>query len=212
MRNITRRNGESIAIINDNDVANVKIFDIGKDRLKMGIVAPEHVEVCLTEIFKRKKAERAQELEAYYHQNRKEKESFLRVQSSQLTKPKILLIEDNEIIKKVNSVCLRDAGFEVDAAETGEDALEFFNNNHYGLVILDLNLPDMYGVEVLGRIRKFEQSQDRDKHTPVMVLTAEGNEAEKKCMEAGADDFYVKPLDLDKLEKVAKCWLRKEQE
>ena len=76
----------------------------------------------------------------------------------------------------------------------GRDALEILKHKDFSLVLLDLHLPDIYGVEVLKQIKKSGSG------VPVVILTGHGTEADrKKCQQLGAYDFIHKPLGIEKL-------------
>jgi two-component system, OmpR family, response regulator QseB len=109
-----------------------------------------------------------------------------------------LLVEDDDLIGSGVDAGLRQAGFAVDWAHDGVEALFALRTMSYALVVLDLGLPRMSGNDVLAAIR--QSGND----VPVIVLTAKGTVAEKVVgLEAGADDYLGKPFDLTEL--VARC-------
>jgi len=118
------------------------------------------------------------------------------------TAPKILLIEDTLLIQRINLIYLRLLGCQVDLAQNGQEALAIFKKG-YDLILSDIGLPDMDGTEVIRMIRQ----QEGVKRTPIIALTAFDNFLIKECIEAGFDDFYVKPLKLEELGAVLKRWL-----
>jgi two-component system sensor histidine kinase RpfC len=105
----------------------------------------------------------------------------------------ILLAEDNGTSRKIISKILEYGGHRVDLAENGEEALDKLENKNYGLIILDMNMPLMGGIDVL----KIHRAMSRQKPpTPVIVLTANATtEAMRECEEAGADSYMSKPVD-----------------
>ena len=105
----------------------------------------------------------------------------------------ILLAEDNGTSRKIISKILEYGGHRVDVAENGEEALDKLETKHYGLIILDMNMPLMGGLDVL----KIYRATSRQKPpTPVIVLTANATtEAMRECSEAGADAYMSKPVD-----------------
>lgn len=114
----------------------------------------------------------------------------------------ILLAEDNGTSRKIISKILEYGGHRVDLAENGEEALDKLENGHYGLIILDMNMPLMGGLDVL----KIHRATSRQKPpTPVIVLTANATtEAMQECEEAGADAYMSKPVDaVSLLEKIS---------
>ncbi|WP_118183963.1 response regulator transcription factor [Paraburkholderia phosphatilytica] len=111
---------------------------------------------------------------------------------------RILLVEDDDLIGSGVDAGLRHAGFAVDWAHDGVEALLALRTMEYALVLLDLGLPRMSGTDVLKQLR------DSGNDVPVLVLTAKGTVADKVIgLEAGADDYLGKPFDLTEL--VARC-------
>jgi DNA-binding NtrC family response regulator len=107
---------------------------------------------------------------------------------------KILIVDDNEVLRFTLSELMEDSGFECKAVENGSLALEEVKKNLYGLVILDLRLPGMGGLEILKKIRKTDIS------LPVIMLTAYGDiKTAVETMKHGANDFITKPFDNEAL-------------
>ena len=105
----------------------------------------------------------------------------------------ILLAEDNGTSRKIISKILEYGGHRVDVSENGEEALDKLEENHYGLIILDMNMPIMGGIEVLKIHRALSRQSPS---TPVIILTANATtEAMRECQEAGADSYMSKPVD-----------------
>jgi len=101
---------------------------------------------------------------------------------------RILVVDDEERIRRLLRMYLEKEGYEIDEASSGEQALELALNNHYALILLDLMLPVMDGLEVCRRLRQV-------KGTPVIMLTAKGEESHRvQGFESGADDYVVKPF------------------
>src|SRR3954453_17345684 len=106
--------------------------------------------------------------------------------------PRVLIVEDEEKLRRVMELQLRSAGFEVDLAGTAEDGLR--KVDRAGLIITDLRLPGMDGLELLANIRR------QNPVVPVIVVTAFGTvENAVEAMKAGAADFLLKPFSLDHL-------------
>lgn len=102
---------------------------------------------------------------------------------------KIILIEDDEILAKVLSEELRDAGFEVATAFDGEAGLELIRSQHPDLVLLDLIMPKLNGFEVLATLKKSPETKD----IPVIILTVvNADEDIMKGLQLGAHDFIIK--------------------
>jgi two-component system alkaline phosphatase synthesis response regulator PhoP len=103
----------------------------------------------------------------------------------------ILVVEDDEDILELIAYNLEQAGWQVARAETGEDALQVLTDNAPNLIILDLMLPGMDGLEVCRRIK----SESRTCGIPVIMVTARGEEPDVVAgLELGADDYVSKPF------------------
>jgi two-component system response regulator ResD len=101
---------------------------------------------------------------------------------------RILVVDDEERIRRLLRMYLEKENYRIDEAEDGEQALRMALENDYELVILDLMLPGMDGIEVCSKLRQ-------SKATPVLMLTAKGEEMNRvQGFEAGADDYVVKPF------------------
>jgi DNA-binding response OmpR family regulator len=105
--------------------------------------------------------------------------------------PGILLIEDDEIVRKALCRFLEKEGFAVQTASNGKEAMMNLDNHTYDLVITDLNMPYANGYEVMNRIR----SQERHQAVPVIVITSMASESIiSQCFDIGANDFVRKPI------------------
>src|SRR5581483_3267486 len=107
-------------------------------------------------------------------------------------KATILVVEDEEKLRRVMELQLKTAGYEVEQAGTAEQALQLAG--HADLIITDLRLPGMSGLDLLNKLR------EQDSHTPIVVMTAFGSiETAVEAMKGGAVDFLPKPFSLDHL-------------
>ena len=105
---------------------------------------------------------------------------------------KILIVDDNETLRYTLTELLEESGFECKAVEDGSAALDEVKDTLYGLVILDMRLPGMSGLEILKKIKESDPS------LPVIMLTAFGDiKTAVECMKQGAQDFITKPFDND---------------
>lgn len=105
----------------------------------------------------------------------------------------ILIVEDDEDTSEIVRLLLEKAGYDSIAVERGEDALAEIANSSPDLVLLDLGLPDIHGLEVLRRVR--DQS-----FLPMIVLSGRTHEQDKVlALEAGADDYMAKPFSSEEL-------------
>jgi two-component system KDP operon response regulator KdpE len=109
------------------------------------------------------------------------------------SRPKVLVVEDEEPVRRVLSSTLPAHGFDVIEAETGADALRDAAQFVPDLVLLDLGLPDIDGIEVTRKLREWTT-------IPIVVLTARGQERAKvEALDAGADDYVTKPFGFPEL-------------
>jgi two-component system response regulator RegX3 len=116
---------------------------------------------------------------------------------------KILIVEDESSFSDALSFLLGKEGYEVDVAETGTDAIKKFNENGADLVLLDLMIPEISGVEVCKTIRTSSQ-------VPIIMLTAKDSEIDKVVgLELGADDYVTKPYSSRELIARIKAVLRR---
>ena len=119
---------------------------------------------------------------------------------------RLLLVEDHAELAIWVSKTLRQSGFVVDVVGRGDHALTSLLTQPYDLVVLDLSLPGMDGLDVLRRMR----SQDKTARLPVLILTARGTLEDKvKGLNLGADDYLAKPFELAELEARIKSLLRR---
>ena len=106
-----------------------------------------------------------------------------------MTVMRLLIIEDERTLCDAVSKSLEKDGFEVDVCYTGAEALEKTGADKYDLIILDLNLPRMDGMDILKKLRL------NDQETKVLILSARGNAADKIAgLDAGANDYMAKPF------------------
>ena len=119
---------------------------------------------------------------------------------------RLLLVEDHAELAEWVAKALRHAGYALDVLDRGDHADHALKSQAYDLVILDLTLPGLDGLEVLRRLRGREQGPP----TPVLVLTARGTTEERvKGLNLGADDYLPKPFELAELEARIKALLRR---
>jgi DNA-binding response OmpR family regulator len=104
---------------------------------------------------------------------------------------RVLIVEDDGDIVELLTIHLRDLNCDVTAAKTGQQGLTASKDSLYDLVILDLMLPELNGMEVCRKIRQ------TDRHTPILMLTARSEEIDKVMgLETGADDYLTKPFSI----------------
>lgn len=109
---------------------------------------------------------------------------------------KILIVDDSESIREVVSFTLENAGHEVLKGVDGQDALKFLNGDKLDLIITDLHMPNMDGIEFIKNVRSNEVYQ----FVPILFLTTESQTAKKmEAKEAGATGWIIKPFVPEKL-------------
>ncbi len=110
---------------------------------------------------------------------------------------RILVIDDDELIRKSFTLALEDTGYDLDTAESGEKGIEMQQKEGYGLVFLDLKMPGLDGVETLKELRKIDESM------PIYVITAfhrEFTDRLRALIEEGvAFDLIEKPISRDRI-------------
>ncbi len=108
-------------------------------------------------------------------------------------KQRILIVDDERQITRVLSRGLTTKGYDVHVAADGESALQTFSDWHPDLVVTDLSMPNMNGLELCRRLRAFSA-------VPIIVLSVKGEEQAKvEALDAGADDYVTKPFGIDEL-------------
>jgi len=108
----------------------------------------------------------------------------------------ILIVDDSESIREVVTFTLENAGHKVTKAVDGKDALTRLNGIYYDLIITDLHMPNMDGIELIRNVRATEQY----KFIPILFLTTESQAAKKQeARDAGATGWIVKPFVPEKL-------------
>jgi phosphate regulon transcriptional regulator PhoB len=123
-------------------------------------------------------------------------------------RPRIVIIEDEKDIVELVRYNFRKEGFEVESFTRGGDGLEYLRRHSASLVILDILLPDLDGLEICKRMR----ADERLKSVPVIFLTAKGEEIDRVLgLEIGADDYVVKPFSPRELVARVKAVLRRQE-
>ena len=116
---------------------------------------------------------------------------------------KVLVVDDEKLIVKGIRFSLEQDDYQVDTAYDGEEALEKAHSSHYDIILLDLMLPKINGMEVCQRIREFSD-------VPIIMLTAKGEDMDKILgLEYGADDYITKPINILEVKARIKAILRR---
>ncbi|WP_157278179.1 hybrid sensor histidine kinase/response regulator [Methyloversatilis thermotolerans] len=117
---------------------------------------------------------------------------------------RILIVEDEPTSRAITQTLLDYAGLRVDTAEDGHAAVRLAAENSYALILMDMQMPTMDGLEATRRIRRLERNAD----TPILAMTANAYAEDKeRCLEAGMNDFITKPLNPQALYEVLLHWM-----
>ncbi len=119
----------------------------------------------------------------------------------------MLIVEDHQDIAEMMYAFFESREYTLDYASTGQTALNLLSENEYDVVVLDLMLPDMDGIDVCTRMR-----EEMNITSPILMLTARDTLSDKVAgLEAGADDYLVKPFELLELEARIKALMRRQR-
>jgi DNA-binding response OmpR family regulator len=121
-----------------------------------------------------------------------------------MNKPAILIVEDERKLSRVLQLELDYENYETEFADNGKEALRLIEEKDWDLVLLDIMLPELSGLEVLRRIRR------TDEHTPIILLTARDQVHDKVSgLDLGANDYITKPFQIEELLARIRVHLRK---
>jgi signal transduction histidine kinase/CheY-like chemotaxis protein len=123
---------------------------------------------------------------------------------------RILLVEDTPINQTLETILLQRMGYEVSIANNGIEAIEAFSTREFDLILMDIHMPEMGGVEATEIIRTLEKNQQL-KRTPIIAVTANALKGDKeRYLAAGMDGYVSKPIAVDALRHEIKALLREE--
>ena len=123
-----------------------------------------------------------------------------------MTNKKVLIVDDEEHIRELIKFNLKKEGYDTEVAVNGTEALKLIREIKFDLILLDLMLPEIDGLEGCKEIRRNEETSD----IPVMMITAKGEEFDKVLgLELGADDYITKPFSIRELMARVKALLRR---
>src|SRR5690625_3863073 len=121
-----------------------------------------------------------------------------------MSKPAILIVEDERKLSRVLQLELDYENYHTEIADNGKEALDLIEEKDWDLVLLDIMLPELSGLEVLRRIRR------TDEHTPIILLTARDQVHDKVSgLDLGANDYITKPFQIEELLERIRVHLRK---
>jgi len=120
---------------------------------------------------------------------------------------RILLAEDNPVNQKLALVLLQRRGYQVEVASNGAEAVAAWQRGGYALILMDMQMPEMGGIEATEIIRASESKAGMPR-TPIIAMTANAmDEDRERCLDAGMDDYLSKPINADKLFRCLAQWL-----
>src|SRR5690554_3530028 len=115
----------------------------------------------------------------------------------------LLLVEDNVLNQKLIFLTLSKYGFEIDIANNGQEALNKLNGKKYDIVLMDLMMPVMDGLEATRQIRQKEKESGSSDRNLIIGLTANTYDADRdRCISEGMDEYMTKPFDIDRFSEI----------
>lgn len=133
-------------------------------------------------------------------------ENEVKIKQHSDDKIKLLLAEDNKVNQMVAKAILTKEGFDVTIAEDGIEAIEAYEKGDYEIILMDINMPKMGGIEATKNLRK--RMSENDNNIPIIALTANAMDgAEEEYLSHGMDGYLTKPIDVPALKKELEKWL-----
>ena len=117
----------------------------------------------------------------------------------------VLIVEDNDVLRKLFQTQLKVLKLTGDEAVNGQDAVKKASAHDYGMILMDVSMPVMDGIEATKLIREFENSHSK-RRVPIIAVT--GISDKESCLAAGMDDFMTKPFLLEHLRASAGKWMK----
>lgn len=137
-------------------------------------------------------------------ENPANKNNLLKEHPSNQNNLRVLLVEDNLINQKVSKMMLEEIGCEVDIADSGKSVFQLLDNHSYNIILMDIGLPDINGLEVTKIIR---EKHYHLKNIPIIALTAHAYDTDRQaCLSAGMNDVIVKPVMRERLNEILQQW------
>jgi polar amino acid transport system substrate-binding protein len=128
-----------------------------------------------------------------------------KVESDKVEPENVLVVEDNEVLRRLFLSQLKVIGLVGNEATNGKDAVDNAAKNEYGLILMDVSMPVMDGLEATKLIRENEQASQK-RRVPIVAVT--GISEKDTCLQAGMDDFMNKPFLLEHLRGVVAKWMK----
>ncbi|MGD9557999.1 MAG: response regulator [Mangrovibacterium sp.] len=115
----------------------------------------------------------------------------------------ILLVEDNVLNQRIVTFSLRKYQHDVTIANNGKEALDIFKTTRFDVILMDIMMPVMDGMDATLKIREFERQNQVQKQTPIIALTANTMDNDReKCLSYGMNEFMAKPFDMERLNQI----------
>jgi two-component system aerobic respiration control sensor histidine kinase ArcB len=128
-----------------------------------------------------------------------------------MDKKYILLVEDDAIATMAEKEILEHLDCKVDHAKDSKEAISYIKKNTYDLILMDLGLPDIDGINTSCMIREHETKVRHGCHVPIIAVTGNADvEQREKCLDAGMSDVVYKPLTLDKAQSILSNYDKKQ--
>lgn len=125
------------------------------------------------------------------------------------SKPKLLLVEDNKLNQDVETKLLQKVGYNVEVIDNGEDAIELLMNNDYDLILMDIELNGMDGLETTKIIRNLDSEKS---NIPIIAATAKSSMKDReRCLAAGMNDYISKPINITFMKMTIDQWLNQKE-
>jgi osomolarity two-component system sensor histidine kinase NIK1 len=115
----------------------------------------------------------------------------------------ILLVEDNILNQRIVTFSLRKYQHQVTIANNGKEAVDIFRNEKFDVILMDIMMPVMDGLDATLHIREYERENNIENRTPIVALTANTMDNDReKCLSYGMNEFMAKPFDMDRLNQI----------
>lgn len=118
---------------------------------------------------------------------------------------KVLIAEDSSVIQNLTKKILEFQNFDIRSVKNGKEVLKALEKDHFDVILMDINMPQMDGMQCAREVRKLEDKQKSQ--IPIIAITGNAkNYSDQDFHDAGINDFLPKPLDFDKLVECVKKW------
>ncbi len=112
----------------------------------------------------------------------------------------VLLVDDDRLIRYVTGAYFKRIGYRLDMAENGMAAIDMFKEKSYDLILMDVRMPVMNGLDATKAIRELESEKENGKRARIVAITA--SSAREECLESGMNDFFQKPILMDHIQQI----------